>query len=66
MFDAESFAEELRSKRARLKLSQQAVGDAVGASAATVCRTEKGKSPTVPVFLALCAWARLKPMDFWA
>ena len=56
MLDKEKLAERLRMERARKKVTQAEVGEAIGSNAAVICNYENGTH--VPTLANLAALAR--------
>ncbi len=56
MFDAEAFAEMIRVKMARERVSCRDVAARTGTSHATVSRVSRGNPPDVETFLRLSKW----------
>ena len=60
--DIEIFSDLVRAKRGRCGLREAAL--IVGIAPATISRIERGATPDMATFLALCDWLEIEPTEF--
>ena len=65
-FNAEAFGKELyKYRKFELCLSLKKAGDILGLSGVHMMRIEKAQyEPSMSMFLKMCNWARLSPLEF--
>lgn len=59
--DWERLSEDLRVRRAKVRIDQRGAAAAMGIAHATLHRVENGKTCSAETFLSMCAWLGAEP-----